>query len=320
MTAEAVMRDGQSLEQTKLVLAASHNAGEVVQLRDGTAGFVNQLKDPSSGDTVTMRKRGIVLVPKTSSIVILDGGRVYWDHSANAAHFRKSNDQDFFLGTAFGEAASADTTMLVDLNAEPRYVLDAARDAFKTVIVDTAGTPTLTRRGGAHEMVLDSTAEAQKVDILTVDSIALAANAIIEGEFTVQDNGSADVGDFFIGGANDTNATDHDSITDTIGLSLNLDDGTVNINAESDDGTTEVAATDTTKDYTVGTKVEFWIDMSDPAACRIFVEGVRVLSGSTFNVAVWANPIKLLAHLEKTANASTAQVDVGFLRARIAEQ
>lgn len=318
MTAEAVMIHGCPNDDSELVLAAAATAGQIIQTRDGRAGFVEGLNPPVAGATGNIRHHGVVRVPKTASIVILNGGRVYWDHSANAAHFKKAGDRDFFLGTAVGEAASADTTMLVDLNRQPEYLIDINRDPFTTALVLTAGTPTITRRGGKHELAFSATAEAQKIDILSDEGFAVGANAIVEARVVIADNGDSGVEDFNIGVANGTHASDADSITES--CFIHIDGNALNILAESDDGTTEVAATDTTVDFVEGTEFEFWMDLSDPAGVRIFIDGVRVLSGSTFVLTAAAGPLKLLAHMEKTANDAPGQLNVNFLAVRIAEQ
>lgn len=302
------------------VLAASVVVGEIHQLASGEAGVYAGSAAASSGTNAKFTTRGSFVVTKTSGIVILDGGPVYWDHSANAATFRKVNDRDFFIGTAVGDAASDDTSMTVNLNVEPRYLLDLARDPFDTIIVGTQalGGLALNRRGGAHNVVINATNEAQKVDALTKDGFATGANAIVEAAVEVVDDGSGTVVDVSIGIANGTHATDADSITESIFLHLNAND--TNLYFESDDGTTEVAATDSTLDYTAGTRFEIWFDMRDPSSVKIYVNGVRVLSATSFNVSAATGPWKLLLHVEKSASTDTYEIDLDWLRARIAEQ
>eukprot|EP00913_Durusdinium_trenchii_P005643 g5261.t1 len=299
------------------VAAAAVVAGEVHQLADGRAGVYQGQNGAAAGDQTAWCTEGQVEITKTTGIVILDGGKVFWDHSANSATFRKVNDRDFYLGTAVGDAASADTTVIVNLNVEPRYLLDIARDPFDTTIVLTAGTPALNRRGGAHVLTFSATAEAQKVDILTKDGFAVGANAIIEGQVEVVDDGDATTIDFNIGVANASHASDADSITESV--FIHTDSNAVNILAESDDGTTEVNATDTTIDYVLGTRFEFWIDMRDPADCQIYINGVLILPATVFDVSAATGPFKLLVHLEKGANDETAEYHVDCLKARIAE-
>ena len=63
---------------------------------------------------------------------------------------RYGTSKDFYLGRAVGDAASANTTMLVALNA-PRdsAYITLQKDAFDHVPVLTAGTPVASMLGGA---------------------------------------------------------------------------------------------------------------------------------------------------------------------------
>lgn len=301
-----------------LTAAAALAAGEIWQLPDGRAGVYTGANAAAIGDDVGFETEGIFTVQKTASIVLLDGGPVYWDHSANKAHFKKVNDRDFFLGTVVGDAASADTTVKVNLNVQPVYLIDCARDPIDSVVVLTAGTPQLRRIGGAQSLEFDATAEAQKVDILSKDGFAPGANAIVEFAIEVVDDGDAAAIDGSFGVANGTHASDADAITES--CFIHLDGNDTQINAESDDGSTEVAATDTTKDYVLGTRFEVWMDFRDPSDVQIYVDAVLVLGATTFDISAATGPLHLLAHLEKTADNTTAEYHVEWLRARIAEQ
>lgn len=312
--AEAVYyAPGQSIRDYTPVAALT--AGQVVQIADGRAAV--PANDIAAGALGSVQVEGIHTVAKTASVVILDGQPVYWDHSANSATYAKSNDRDFFLGTAVGDAASADTTLKVNLNVEPVYLVDIARDPFDSTIVLTSGTPSLTRLGGAHKLAFSTTAEAQKVDILSKDGFAVAANWIVEGEVEVVDNGDDAALDFNIGVANDTHASSADTITES--CFLHIDGNALDILAESDDGTTEVAATDTTVNYAEGTRFHFMMDGRDPSDVQIYINGVLMLSGTTFDISAATGPLKLLAHLEKTSNDTPGEIHVDSLRARIAE-
>lgn len=294
---------------------AALTAGQVIQLADGRAAV--PATDIAAGVKGSVQIEGIHTVAKTASVVILDGQPVYWDHSANTATYAKANDRDFFLGTAVGDAASADTTLKVNINVAPVYLVDVARDPFDSVIVLTSGTPSLTRLGGAHKLAFSTTAEAQKVDILSKDGFDIDSNWIVEGEVEVVDNGDDAALDFNIGVANGTNATSADTITES--CFLHIDGNALDILAESDDGTTEVAATDTTVNYAEGTRFHFMMDGRDPSDVQIYIDGVLVLGGTTFDISAATGPLKLLAHLEKTSNDTPGEVHVDSLRVRIAE-
>jgi hypothetical protein len=169
------------------------------------------------------------------------------------------------------------------------------------------------------EAGFSATAEAQKLDWLSKRSFTIASNWILEAVIDVVTNADADVGDLNIGVANGTHASDCDSITEScffhfdMGADLNLD-------AESDDGTTEVAATDTTVDWAVGTPIHLVIDGRDPTDIQMYVNGVLVLGSTTFTLTAATGPLKALFHLEKSANDSPGIVQLDMLRVRTAEQ
>ena len=302
---------------------AAVSGGEVVQLADGQDG--RPPVDIASGALGAAETEGVWTVAKTASMVFLQGGPVWWDHSANKAHFKQVSDRDFYLGVAYDDAASADTTMKVILNARPQYKTTIEEGAYQSVLAGTAaaggfGYPV--RLGGAQVFELTATNEAQKVDALSVQGWSVSANAIVEGAFRVLSDGAGTVVDVSIGVASATHATDADSIAES--AFIHLDANNTNINAECDDGTNETAATDTTTDYTEGTalasRVEFWIDMRDLSSLKFYVEGARVLSGTTFNMSAAAGPLFLLVHVEKTASTDTYKIAVDWLRVRIMQE
>lgn len=317
------MADAQTPYTTEVVAytaQAGLATGELIQLPDGRAGVVD--KATSSGGLTTPFVTQVWDITKTAGVVFLDGGRVYWDHSANAATYKKVNDRDFYIGRAVGDAASASTTARVAINIDPRYDIDILRDPFTTAFTGTQalGGLALLHRGGLHA-VLSSTNEAQKVDALSVDGFATGANAIIEFAFRVISDGAGSNTDVSIGVANGTHASDADSITES--LFIHLDGNDVDINAESDDGTTEVASTDTTINYTEGSsvseRVEVWMDMRNPADVQIYVNGSLVLGSTVFDVSAATGPWKLLFHVEKSSSTDTYEIALDWLRCRFTE-
>jgi predicted RecA/RadA family phage recombinase len=306
-----------------ITVAVAAQAYEIRQLSDGRAGVLDQSVGAAPAESAEFATSGQYVVTKASGIVILDGGRVYWDHSANQATYFRSNDRDFYIGRAVGDAATGDTTVTVNLNVDARDDLDIASDPFDTVIVGTQalGGLGLYRRGSAHQMILSSVNEAQKVDMLSTDGFSPNANAIVDIALRVV-SATGTAPDFNIGIANGTNATDADNITESV--FIHLDAGSTLVRAESDDGTTEIASSSTGINYTagagLGARYEAWIDCRDPANVKIYVNGTQVLTGSTFKIDAAAGPLRLLAHLEKTASTDTAEVIVDWLRARFMEQ
>ena len=309
--------------EIRVALAASLGVGEVWQLANGKAAFYDPAPRvaASSGEKQLLRTDGQCTVTKTNGVVILDGGEVYWDHSANSATYKPANDRDFYLGTAVGDWASGDLQMTVNLNVKPVWLLDISRDPWVDVVLGTqavGGLLPARPRGGSHNIAITATNEAQKVDMLSRFGFARTANAIAKLVFNVVSDGAGTVVDVSMGLANDTHATDADTITESLFIHLNAND--VNIYAESDDGTNEVAATDTTIDYTEGTPVEVWFDLRNEADIQIYVNAALVLGASTFRLDNATGPLKLLVHVEKTASTDTYSLDINELKARIAEQ
>lgn len=295
--------------------AAGYASGEVIQLPDGRAGYYANLRAAVSGDLVAIQVEGIATLAKTASVVILPGQKVYWDRSANTATpLRALAGADFLIGVAPYGAASADTTVVVNLNKKPSNTIDALADPSDTVLVLTAGTPSLSMGPGYAKMAFSATAEAQKVDILSKHSIPVTVPFIVEGVVNIVDSGDAAAGavDINIGIASATHASDCDSIAESLFLHVDGADtnGAVNIMAESDDGTTEVAATDTTVDFAAGTPFAFAFDCRDLAAIKVYINGVRVLSSTAFKLNAATGPLKLLAHIEKGANDTLADVRI----------
>lgn len=306
-----------------LTAAAALTGGQVIQLADGSAGMV--VADVAAAGLATVQVEGVYTVTKTAGVVILDGGRVFWDHSANSATFEAVNDRDFYIGTAVGDAASAATTMKVNFNAEQKNAIELHRDAFLSVPTGTAaaggfGYPV--QLGGAFQLSLTATSEAQCVDLLSVDRRAVAANPILEAIIRIPTNGSGAAVDFNIGLANGTSTTDADAVTEHV--FFHVDGSDTKIYAQSKDGTTTVAATDTTKTFTAGSavanRVELWIDARDPADVQLYVDGVNVLPATVFALGAATGPLGILAHLEKSTGTTVGTFVIDRLVARISEQ
>lgn len=301
---------------------AAVTGGQVVQLADGRAGVVPT--DVAAGDLGSASTEGIYTVTKAANLVWVDGQEVWWDHSADAAVLQPAGDKDFYLGTAYGDATAASTTAKVMLNVKPVYLINLQDDAFQTLIVKTVvGSttiviPSIRQTGGSNVMEFGLTAEAQKIDLLSTRGFGVESNWIVDGIFNVIVDGDAAATDFNIGVANATHASDADSITES--CFIHLDGTSANILAESDDDTTEVAATDTTVDWAAGTPVHFLIDGRNTSDIQIYINGVNVLPSSVFKLNAATGPLKLLAHLEKSADDSPGTFSIDKLRVRIANE
>jgi predicted RecA/RadA family phage recombinase len=297
MTIQAqLVQEGDILDWTA---DAAYSAGDVIQLPDGRAGVVSV--DCASGALVGVYVEGIFDVQKTTSMVMLIGSKLFWDHSADKAHLLYVNDRDFYLGCAQEDGASAGTSVKVALNKEPVYNASFAH-GYASIPIQTAGFPSIGGGGsGSVNLILQAANEAQKVDALGHRAVSVAglAESIVDCLIGVNDTGGATAADASIGIANGTHATDFDSVTES--LLVHLDGNDLNINLESDDGTTEVAATDTTIDFVEGTPFLVQFDLRNTSDIQCYVNGVLALTASVFKLNAATGPLKPVAHLEKTA-------------------
>lgn len=284
---------------------AAISAGQVLQLQDGRAAFAPDAI--AAGVKGAVQVGGLVKLAKTTSMVMLPGSGVFWDHSANKAHLLHGNDKDFYIGTVQDDAASADTQVIVALNQRPAYNIRFG-DGFVNANVQTAGFPSVSGAGDSVNLAFSATAEAQKVDALTLRGVSPATPCIVHTLICINTNSDNAAGDINIGLANGTHATDADSITES--LFIHIDGASLNINAESDDGTTEVNSTDTTVDAVVGTPFLAQWDLRDNTDIQLYIDGVNVLPSSVFKLNAATGPMKLLAHMEKTSDDSPGNYTV----------
>lgn len=296
--------------------ASAVTGGEVIQLADGRAAVAQ--RDIAAGILGSVQTDGVHTVTKTSGIVILDGGRVYWDVSASSATFKAdSGTQDFYIGTAVGDAASADTTMKVALNCCPRYIIDNREGTWTTEATNGLGVTAMS--GGGSMLSFDAVAEAAQAAIYSDRTVPVSANAILEGRmaiFNIGDDASLDID---VGLASGSHATDFESVANF--AVLHLDGNALSINVMSDDGTTDVAAVDSTIDAVDDTYFEFWIDVRDPSDVQIYVNGVdAVPAGTTLDLSAASNALKAICEIEKTSNDTVADVRIDFLKVRTADQ
>ncbi len=284
-------------------------AGQVIQLPDGRAGIA--VDGYAAGQVGHFHVKGIFTVTKTTTMVMLPGSELFWDASADKAHLLFGNDKDFYLGVCHSDALSADTTVKVALNQKPAPTISFA-DGFASIPINTAGFPMISGAGDSVNMSFSATAEAQKVDALSLRGIAPSAKGVVHMLICVTTNSDNAAGDMNFGLANATHATDADSITES--LFIHMDGASLNINAESDDGTTEVASTDTTVDAVAGTPFLAQWDLRDNTDIQLYIDGVNVLGASVFKLNAATGPMKLLAHMEKTADDSPGNFTVrGFV-------
>lgn len=293
-------------------------AGEVIHLKDGRAGVASSAM--AAGQKGSLQVRGIAKVAKVVTQTMLVSNQVFWDHSASTANLLFGNDQDFFLGTIVEDAAYADAYCYVNLNVKPVYTLSLEDGFWAVPIPAITANPQgmmFTHKSGVS-MVFDTAAEAEKFDALSINAVATGTPGVLQARVRINLNGDASAFDFNVGMADESHATNADTITSS--LFLHTDGGSLNLNIESDNAAAEVAATDTTLDAVVGTPFLVTWDLRDWAAIKCYINGLRVGDGTTgssvtLTLAGVAGPLRLLVHMEKTADDSPGNItvqDIGF--------
>jgi predicted RecA/RadA family phage recombinase len=285
-------------------------AGVVLQLRDGRAAFAPRAI--AAGVKGAVQVKGIVKVLKVVTQTMLPSNIVFWDASANTCNLLHGGDADFPLGVVIDDAAYADTTVLVDLNAKPAFNLSFEGGA-QSIPVSTAGWPHCGYTETGFWGKFDLTAEAQKLDALSLRKIATGTPGILQALICFNVEGDAASADFSVGLADDTHATSADTITSS--LFIHVDGGSTNITIESDNAAAEVNATDTTLDLVAGTPFLATWDLRSWSGIKCYINGLRVGDGTTgasvtLTLAGVAGPLKLLAHMEKDANDTPGNMTV----------
>lgn len=293
-------------------------AGEVIQLKDGRAGVA--VDAIAAGGTGALQIKGIATVSKSITQTMLVSNKVYWDISTGKCNLLGGSAGDFFLGTVVEDASYTGTTVKVALNVKPSYYAALERGFWAIPIPAITANPQgmMFGHGNGVSMAFDTAAEAEKFDALSIDSIPTSTPGVLQAMVCINLNGDDAAFDFNVGLANETNATNADTITSS--LFLHTDGASLNLNIESDNAAAEVAATDTTIDAVVGTPFLVTWDLRSWSDIKCYINGLRVGDGTTgsavtLTLAGVAGPMKLMAHMEKSANDSPGNFtvqDLGF--------
>ena len=313
---EAIYKqEGESVDWTPTAAVA---AGEVIQLKDGRAAFAPTAI--AAGILGSVQVCGIVEVAKIITQTMLVSNQVFWDTSASTCNLLHGGSTDFFLGTVIEDATYTATTVKIMLNVKPAYNL-ALRDGYAAIPIPaiTANPQGMMQGfGNGVGMVFDAAVEAEKFDALSLIAIATATPGVLQARICANTNGTSSAVDFNVGLADGTHATDADTITSS--LFLHIDGASLVLKIESDNAAAEVAATSTTISCVAGTPFLVTWDLRSWSDIKCYINGLRVGDGTTgasvtLTLASVTGPLKLLVHLEKTADAGTANytvMDLGF--------
>jgi len=310
--AEATLSKDANANTVDFTAPAALSSGEVIQLTDGRAGIVAGLAGFASGDRATVIVAGQFNVAKISTLVCIDGCKLWFDRSASTASPVRTADS-FYLGTTVGDAAGTDSTVTVELNAEPVYIAELGKGQWTNGATNGLGVLPTAYGGSELTLAFDAVAEVAMAALYPGDTVPVADGPIFEGEIAIYDIGNAAALDISIGLANGTHATDFDAVTES--AIFHLDGSSLSIYTESDDGSTEVAATDTTLVAVDDTYALYWIDARDLTDVKFYVNGV-LANAVTHDVSAATGPLFPIVHLEKTSDDTLADVRVRHLAVR----
>ena len=273
--------------------STAKTAGEVIQLPDGRAGVVvSTLAASAKGAAYTA---GIFTVAKTTSMVVLNGQKLYWDKTNSKAKYTG----DFYIGVAMADGAAADTTIKVALNVEQEPVIALNKGTW-SVVESTAAVTNL--MGNGNKLAVTTAGSAQHAWLYSDKVIDIDEKPILEGWVGVFDNGDATVLDMDWGLADDAGTTDFDALSEFI--AFHLDGNDLDLDAHSDDGTTDIAPVDTEQDLTEDTYYFFQIDLRDKTAPLLYVNGVLCTSTGIV-MSAYTGALRAVLAIEKSGTDDT---------------
>lgn len=293
---------------SQFIATAAYVAGQVVIAPNGRLGVFAGLKSYAVGDLVTVYHEGLYKLTKAASVVLVAGQEIYWIPGSSTASFYAPGR--IYAGVCEYDAAAGDATVLVNLNAPSRSVVDNRRGgAFTDTVVGSATAAALLGGGGKLNLIV--TSEAEKASFVSEATLSILDHPVFEAR-VARVSASAAAVDMDWGLALADQATDFEA--GTAYIAFHTDGGDNNIDAHSKDGAANVAITDTTVDQTDAAYNHFLIDCRDRTNCKLYIDGVRVLSGSTFALPASATTLKVILHTEKTTGTATAELRAEYMR------
>lgn len=166
---------------------------------------------------------------------------------------------------------------------------------------------------GVLKFAFDAVAEAATATLFMENSpVDIDNGPVFECRLAIFDIGDDVALDIDFGLASDDHATDFEAIATF--AAFHLDGTDLSVKCHSDDGTTDTAPVDSTVDLVDDTYANFKIDASDKSDVKFFINGVRVLSGTTFDISDYTGTLTPIVMVEKTNNDTTADVRADRVR------
>ena len=310
MAIEAQMLQDQDV--IEITAPAALTSGQVLQLADGRAGVVASLNAVASGDITAISVVGQFRVAKTASINILDGQEVWWDVSENTATYAEVLG-DFPIGVAVGDSLAAATTVVVRLNETNRPKVELNRAGWTEEAALGLGVDQIAEKSDIR-LSFDAVAEIAQAAYLSIGVVDVDDGPILEGLIALFDRGDNAALDMDFGLAVGSHASDFEAIAEFV--AFHLDGNSDNILAHSDDGTTDVALVDTTVDHVDNTYAFYQIDCRDKTDIKMYINGIRVLSGTTFTLTAFSGNLVAIVHAEKTSDNTLLDLRIRKLHIR----
>ena len=280
--------------------AAAVTAGDLVEFGALTGAIV---RSAEAEKIASVRLYGEHKVSKTANIVLVRGQLAYEIFSTGAAsHYAPGRK---CLGMVSRDAAASDTEVHILFGKQPTYLVDLRETTASETVVGSA--TVLPIVGGGAKLNLINTNEAEKASILPDGTFSILQCPI--AEFRVaRVSASAAAVDMDWGIGSGDHASDFESITNFV--AFHTDGGDNNIDAHSKDAVANVAITDTAVDQTDAAYDHFLIDARDRTSVKLYINGIRVLSGSTLALPASATTLKAIVHTEKTSGTATGELRV----------
>lgn len=166
---------------------------------------------------------------------------------------------------------------------------------------------------GVLKFVFDNTSEAATAALyMPALPFDIDQAPIFECRLAIFDIGDDAALDINFGLASATHATDFDTIAAF--AAFHLDGNNLSVFCQSDDGTIDTDPVDTLIDLVDDTYATFRIDATDKADVKFYINGARVLAGTTFDISNYTGRLTPIVHVEKSTDDTTADVRVDRIR------
>lgn len=314
---------------------ATKTIGDPVDLEGGLMGVLSS--GANRGDTTLAASavgevtvQGLVRIDKENGQAWRAGDEVYWD-TTNTQGTRFGFRLFQYMGVAARSAAETDTKGYVLLNIQPirngnRYefletwtgdtiipTTAAGGRWLQTETGTTGDSKTLTNMsGGALKMLLASTSEAENLcvshgDILHFD---IDQDLVFQAMFHIGANAATtQIGIGMASARND----DLGAIAEF--ALFRIKEAAQDLLIETDDGSEDNDDKDTTVNLVDDTDVHVAIDFRDTSDVKFYVNGVRVLSASTYDMSNYTGKLQPIMQVYKAAtSAAVAYLVNKFIR------